>query len=126
VVVDAGSLETGTVERDNQIRSPEFLDIRVFPEIGFRSREIRPGNGEGRFVIVGDLTIRDVTREVTVIAERQGPTPPPTGEPKLVFVAHATVDRQDFGLHWNQDLDHGGIVAGDKVDLQIRIDARRA
>ena len=124
VVVDAASLETGTIERDHHIRSVEFLKTWAFPEIRFRSSEIRPGDGEGRFVITGDLTIRNVTRTVTVTAERQGAAGHPAADSKLVFTAHAILDRQDFGLHWNQDLDRGGVVVGDKVDLRVRVVAR--
>ena len=126
VVVDAGSLETGAVERDNHVRSNEFLDIRSFPEIRFRSRQVRRGDGEGRFLVTGDLTIRDVTREVTLLVESPHGGGRPERGSTLAFTAHATVDRQEFGLRWNQDLDRGGVIAGDKVDLQIRIEARKA
>ena len=126
VVVDAASLETGAIERDHHIRSVEFLKAWAFPEIRFRSREIRPGDGEGQFLIVGDLTIRDVTLAVTVTAERQGPAGRPAAGSKLVFAAHAVLDRQAFGLHWNQDLDRGGVVVGDKVDLHVRVVAQPA
>jgi polyisoprenoid-binding protein YceI len=126
VVVDAASFETGAVERDNHIRSLEFLDVRSFPEIRFRSTEVRPGDRDGQFVIVGDLTIRHVTRKLTVFAERQGAAAAARETSSLVFSAHASVNRQDFGLRWNVDLDRGGVVVGDKVDVQIHIDARPA
>jgi polyisoprenoid-binding protein YceI len=126
VVADAASLETGATERDNHIRSVEFLKTWSFPEIRFRSTNVRAGDGEGRFVITGDLTIRNVTHEVTVTAERRGVAGRPPVGSRLLFTAHSIIDRQDFGLHWNQDLDRGGVVVSDKVDLQIRIEARRA
>jgi polyisoprenoid-binding protein YceI len=126
VVVDAASFETGAVERDNHIRSLEFLDVRSFPEIHFRSTEVRAGDREDQFVIVGDLTIRHITRKLTVLAERQRAAAGAGETSSLVFSAHASVNRQDFGLRWNVDLDRGGVVVGDKVDLQIRIDARPA
>jgi polyisoprenoid-binding protein YceI len=123
VVLDAGSLETGDSERDAHIRSAEFLDAKRFPEIRFRSTEIRPLDGTERFVVVGDLTVRDVTREIVLIAEQ----PPAADMPEapLDFTAHALVDRQELRLHWNQDLDKGGVVVGDEIDLQIRVKARR-
>jgi polyisoprenoid-binding protein YceI len=126
VVVDAGSLETGAVERDNHVRSIAFLDVRSFPEIRFRSKEVRPGDGEGHLVIVGDLTVRDVTREVTVLAERQRVPGFPDGGAPLVFTATATVNRRAFGLRWHQDLDHGGVIAGDNIELQMSVEARPA
>jgi polyisoprenoid-binding protein YceI len=125
VVVDAGSLETGVIERDNHIRSAEFLNISEFPEIRFRSQEVQPGKGRDRYIIRGELTIRNVTREVRVLAERQ--RLPDDGAPgsKMVFLAHALVNRQDFGLSWNQDFDRGGVVAGDVVDLRVSVTARQ-
>lgn len=124
VVADAGSLETGVVERDNHMRSAEFLDILTFPEIHFRSTDVRLGEDQGRYLIVGDLTIRDVTREVTMVAERLGPSAPLAAGSRLDFAAYAIVNRQDFGLRWNQDLDRGGLVASDRIDLRISVAAR--
>ncbi len=124
VIVDPASLDTANAERDDQIRSPEFLDVRSFPEIRFRSAAVRAGDREGRFLIAGHLTIRNVTNEVTVTADRQGANHAATGD-ALLFSAQATIDRQRFGLHWNQDLDRGGVVVGDKVDLRFRVEARR-
>lgn len=126
VVIDAASVDTGASDRDDHIRSAEFLDTTSFPEIRFRSTEIRPGEREGRFIVVGSLSIRDVTREVSVTVERQGAAGRPPADSKLVFTAEAELDRQDFGLHWNQDLDWGGLVVGDKVRVQIRFEARRS
>jgi polyisoprenoid-binding protein YceI len=128
VVVDASSLETGATVRDNHMRSSGFLNIVTYPEIRFRSRQIRSVDDDRRFTVVGDLTIRDVTREVTVAVERQDPsrTIPAraASERKLVFTARASINRQDFGLRWHQELDWGGLIAGDKVDLESRVVAR--
>jgi polyisoprenoid-binding protein YceI len=126
VVADAASLETGATERDNHIRSAEFLKTWSFPEIRFRSTNVRAGDREGQFLIMGDLTIRGVTREVTVTAERLGAAGRPSANSSLVFMCHAIVDRQAFGLHWNQDLDCGGVVVSDEIDVHIRVEARRA
>ena len=125
VVVDAGSLETGAVERDNHVRSAEFLEIQRFPEMRFRSRDIR-GAGAGRFEIVGDLTIRGITREATLIAVARSPLPGPTPAAPVSFSAHMTVRRQDFGLRWNQDFDAGGVVVGDNIDVEINLQATRS
>ena len=121
VVVDAGSIDTGSPERDAQLRSSEFLSVETFPEIRFRSTEVRP-DGEGGFVMVGGLTVRDVTREIVLVGEREELGS--DSDATLVFTARAMVDRQELRLHWNQDLDRGGVVVGDKVDVQIRLRAR--
>ena len=121
VVVDAASIETGIAERDGHIRSSEFLSVEAFPEIRFRSTEVRP-DGEGGFVMVGGLTVRDVTREIVLVGEhiKDGRDP----DEALMFTARAMIDRQELRLHWNQDLARGGVVVGDKVDLEIRLVVR--
>jgi polyisoprenoid-binding protein YceI len=124
VVLDAGSLETGNVERDALVRSAEFLDAARFPEIRFRSTEIRQLDGADRFVVVGDLTVRDLTREVVLIAERPASAEVP--DAPLDFTANGLVDRQELRLHWNQDLDRGGVVVGDEIELAIRVKAKHA
>ena len=120
VVIDAGSLETASRERDDHLRSAEFLDVASFPEIRFQSTEVRPST-DGDFVVVGDLKVKDVIREV-VLAGRRERAGGPDGE--LVITARTTVDRQDVHLHWNQDLARGGVVVGDLVGLEIRMRAR--
>jgi len=115
VVLDAGSMETGDPERDEHVCSKEFLNVKVFPEIRFNSRSVRQVEGN-RTEIVGDLTIRHATREVTVEVEDLGRARDDKGAMRARFRAHATVNRQHFGLHWNQDLDAGGVpvpLAGD-------------
>lgn len=121
-VVDAGSLDTAEPERDEHMRSEEFLNVARFPEMHFRSRLVSP-LGEGRFTVVGDLTIRDVTREVKLDLEDGGRRCDAWGTEHATFRAHGTINRQDFGLRWNQDLDTGGVVVGDKVDLALTVEA---
>jgi polyisoprenoid-binding protein YceI len=122
VVADAASVETGVAERDQHVQSAELLDVKTYPEIRFRSREVRP-QGQDRYEIVGDLTIRGITRQATLAL---------VGEPRegadaatVSFTGRATVNRQEFGLHWNQDLDAGGVLVGDRIDLQVTLKARR-
>ena len=119
--LDARSTDTGNAERDEHIRSAEFLNVAAFPEIRFRSREVKHTHGN-HYLVAGDLTIRDVTREVTLEVEDLGRRQDGGGR-RASFHAHATVNRQHFGLHWNQDLDTGGVVLGDKVDINIDIEA---
>lgn len=122
VVVDAASLETGATERDNHARSAEFLDVTTYPKIGFRSREVRLDDDHHRFIVVGALTIRDVTRDVTLVVEnRERPGRP---GPTRAFTIRTSISRSDFGLRWHQEVDTGEPVAGDQVDLEIEIEAR--
>jgi polyisoprenoid-binding protein YceI len=124
VVVDAGSLETGAPERDDQMRSAALLDVGRFPEIHFHSREVH-ARGDRRLTVTGDLTIRDVTREVHIDVDRT-----PTGAvrsqvSKLVFKGHASIRRQDFGLRWHSEGDRGGLLATDHIDIDFKLTARR-
>lgn len=121
-VLETGSIETGDLERDQHVCSKEFLNVKEFPEIRFNSRSVKQVDGD-HYEIVGDLTIRHATREVTVEVEDLGRTRDDKGALRAKFRAHATVNRQHFGLHWNQDLDTGGVVLGDKVDIKIAVEA---
>jgi polyisoprenoid-binding protein YceI len=121
-VVDARSLDTGEPSRDEHIRSEEFLNVVAFPEIHFHSRRVIPIDTR-RLMLVGDLTIRDVTCEVTLELEDGGRRRDEAGVEHATFRAHATINRQDFGLRWNQDLDTGGVVVGDKVDVTVTVEA---
>jgi len=124
VVVDAASIETGDEERDRHIRSGEFLDVRAYPTIRFVSRTVRPDAQHQRFAVTGDLTIRAVTREITIDIHRPGPSSSSDAPKVLELAGRVTIDRQLFGLRWNQDLDTGGVVVGDKIEIDLRIEAR--
>jgi polyisoprenoid-binding protein YceI len=121
-VLDARSIETDDVERDDHIRSAEFLNVEAFPQILFRSRRVTYVEAD-RYRVEGDLTLKNVTREVTMSMENLGRRTGENGGTIASFSAHAQINRQDFGLHWNQDLDTGGIVLGDKVDIRILVEA---
>ena len=121
-VLYARSLDTESSERDDHIRSDEFLNVAAFPEIRYRSREVSHVEGN-RYSVVGELTIRDVTRKVVLDVQDLGRRRDAAGAEHAAFRAHATINRQDFGLRWNQDLDTGGVVVGDKIDIALTIEA---
>jgi polyisoprenoid-binding protein YceI len=121
-VIDAQSIDTGLPERDDHIRSAEFLDAALHREIRFKSTSVVPA-GDGRFLVTGILTVRALAREVSLEVEDLGRSLPPDGPPRVKFRANATFDRQNFQLHWNQDLDRGGVVLGDKVVVTITLEA---
>ena len=119
VTIAAASIDTRQDQRDAHLRSPDFLDVERFPTITFRSKRIEARKGD-EFRIVGDLTIRDTTREVTLDAEHTGRARDPWGNERAAFTATTKVNRKEYGLTWNQALEAGGVLVGD--DLKITID----
>lgn len=123
--IDASSVETGTPQRDAHLRSPDFLDVERYPEIRFRSRGIERLEAS-RYRVVGDLTIRDVTRQVSLDVEYGGRAKDPWGNERVGFIATTSLDRRDFGLQWNQVLEAGGVLVGDRVDVELEVQAVKA
>jgi len=117
VIVDATTIDTREPQRDEHLRSADFLDVANHPSITFRSKQITAA-GAGRFKVTGDLTIRGVTRTVTFDVD--GPTPPvkdPWGNVRAGVSATAKINRKDFGLVWNALTEAGGVVVGDEVSI---------
>ena len=123
--IDASSIDTGTPQRDTHLRSPDFFDVERFPEIRFRSTRIEKLGGD-RYRVTGNLTIRDVTREIALDVEHGGRAKDPWGNERVGFIATAALDRKDFGLHWNQVLEAGGVLVGDHVDIELEVQGVRA
>lgn len=120
VTVDVESVETGNAKRDEHLRSSDFLAVDAHPEMRFVSRSVKARRGGG-FDLTGDLTIRGVTRPVTFEAKGLGsPIVDPWGKERVGATATATIDRQDFGVSWNEVLEAGGVLVGD--DLELRVD----
>jgi len=122
VAIEAASIDTGTAQRDNHLRSADFFDVERFPELRFRSTRVEDIGG-GRLRVIGELTIRDTTREVALDAEPAGRGVDPWGNERIGFVARSSIDRKDFGLAWNQLLEAGGVLVGDRVDLELDVQA---
>jgi polyisoprenoid-binding protein YceI len=91
----------------------------------FRSTRIEKLSGE-RYRVTGDLTIRDVTREIALDVEHGGHAKDPWGNERIGFIATTSLDRKDFGLHWNQLLETGGVLVGDRVDIELEVQAVKA
>jgi polyisoprenoid-binding protein YceI len=122
VLIEAASLTTGDAQRDGHLRSPDFLDVEQFPQLTFRSRQVVPHDGD-RVRIVGDLTIKGVTREVILDAERGGAGRTPFGTSIVGYSASTEINRQDFGLAWNVALEAGGWLVGDRVKIGLEVEA---
>lgn len=122
VEIDAASIDTGVADRDTHLRSPDFFDVESFPKLSFRSTRVEALGG-ARYRIHGELTIRDVTREVALETEYAGTGKDPWGNERAAFSASTSVNRKDFGLTWNQALETGGVLVGEKVDIELDVQA---
>jgi polyisoprenoid-binding protein YceI len=122
VAIEAASIETGVGDRDNHLRSPDFLDAQKYPALTYRSRRVEVVSPE-RLRVVGDLTIRDVKREVVLEVEYGGRGKDPWGNERVGFSATTSLNRKDFGLTWNQALETGGVLVADRVDIEIELQA---
>jgi len=124
VHIPAASIDTGVADRDAHLRSADFLDVEKWPELTFRSTRVtQPSDNE--FKLVGDLTIRDVTREVTLGVEFDGVAVSPWGQEVVAFSASTEIDRENFGITWNQALETGGVLVGKTVKIEIVAEAVR-
>lgn len=125
VTIPTASIDTGVADRDGHLRSGDFFDVGNHPAMTFRSRRVEGGPiREGdTFRVVGDLTIRGVTREVVLNARFEGAGTDPWGNTRSGFSATTTVDRRDFGLTWNQALETGGVLVGHEVKIELHVQA---
>jgi len=122
VTLDATSIDTGHAQRDEHLRGPDFFDVAKYPTLMFVSRKISRIDAN-KIQVTGDLTIRDVTKEVTVDIE--GPTPEikdPGGKMRRGATGTTKVNRKDFGITWNKTLDNGGLVVGDEVNISVEVE----
>lgn len=124
VSIDVASIDTGVDKRDEHLRSADFFETERFPAMTFKSTRVEPGKG-GRLKVTGDLTIRDVTREVVLEVEEGGRGKDPWGNERVAYSASAHIDRREFGLRWNQVLEAGGVLVGDRIDIELDIQAVR-
>jgi len=122
ITIDAASVNTRVAKRDEDLRSPNFLDVAKYPKIAFKSKRIEKA-GNGTLKMTGDLTIHGVTKEVVLNVE--GPTSAikdPWGNARVGGQATTKIHRKDFGLVWNKTLEAGGVVVGDEVEITIDVE----
>lgn|SRR5690349_609449 len=125
IEIDAASVDTKLAQRDDHLRSPDFLDAAKYPVLTFTGTGITKVD-DSTYELTGDLTIKDVTRPVTLNVDYAGAVKDPWGGERAGFSAHTTINRKDFGLTWNMMLEAGGIVVGDKIEIGIEIEAVKA
>jgi polyisoprenoid-binding protein YceI len=124
VEIDAASISTNEDKRDAHLRSADFFDVENFPLITFTSKQVEVDGSDLR--VTGALTIHGVTRDVVLHAEALGTASDPWGNQRVAFTARTTIDRKEFGLHWNQVLEAGGFLVGDKVEIGLDVQAVKA
>ena len=117
VTVRTGSVNTRETQRDGHLASPDFFDAQTYPEMTYVVKRVE--GGDGRYAITGDLTIKDVTREVVLDAEVSGPVADPWGNTRIGVSATGKLNRKDFGLTWNVVTEAGGLLVGDEVKLSV-------
>lgn len=119
------SITTGAADRDNHLRGDDFLAVEKFPELTFKSTRVLGHSGD-EFTLAGELTIRDVTRPIELKVEYGGAGTNPWGQPVWGFSISTEINREEFGLMWNQALETGGVLVGKKVKIEIEGEANPA
>jgi polyisoprenoid-binding protein YceI len=120
--IQAASIDTGTPDRDAHLRSEDFFHVEKFPVITFASTAVKPRGGN-EFDVTGDLTIRGVTKRITLPVTFLGTARDPWGNQKVGFEAETAINRKDYGLTWNAALETGGFLVGDEVKISVSIQA---
>jgi polyisoprenoid-binding protein YceI len=123
VTIKAASIDTRNADRDAHLRSNDFFDMDNHPEISFASTDVEAA--EGGYRITGDLTIKGVTKPVTVDFEYTGTAIDPYGNTRVGFEGTTTVNRKDWGVNWNAALETGGVLVGEKIILEFDVSAIR-
>ena len=122
--IDAASINTSDDMRDGHLRSPDFLDVEKYPALTFRTTKVAR-SGETTLRADGELTIRDVTRPVSLDISYLGLVADPFGNDHAVFSAETEIDREEWGITWNKALETGGVLVGRKVKIELEIQAVR-
>ncbi len=122
VEIDVASIDTGVEDRDAHLRSADFFDVENQPTASFVSTAVTP-KSDGDYVVSGDLTIAGVTRPVSLDLEYAGAVVDPWGNDRIVFSATTEINREDFGLTWNQALETGGVMVSKTAKIEIDVQA---
>jgi polyisoprenoid-binding protein YceI len=120
--INATSIDTAEPDRDKHLRSADFFEVDKYPQITFVSKRIAKRGAE-TFDVTGDLTMHGVTKEIVLPVAHLGKAKDPWGNERLGFEAETTINRKDYGLHWNAALETGGFLVGDDVKISLQIQA---
>jgi polyisoprenoid-binding protein YceI len=124
VQIEVASVDTREPQRDSHLRSGDFFEAEKFPHMTFKSTKVE-GSGK-EFKVTGDLSLRGVTKSVVLDVEYAGRQNHPQMGERAGFSAHASINRKDFGVNFNQVLDAGGLALSEKVDINIEVEATKA
>jgi polyisoprenoid-binding protein YceI len=122
LTIQVGSVDTGVADRDGHLRSGDFFDVERFPTMSFTSTSVARDE-DGVWQITGDLTIKDVTKSITIPFEETGSARDPFGHVRVGFEGGTTINRKEWGLTWNAALETGGVLVSDKVKLEFDVSA---
>jgi polyisoprenoid-binding protein YceI len=122
VTINAASVDTNQDQRDAHLRSGDFFDVEKYPTLRFQSTSVAL-EGDNQWKVTGDLTVRDATRPVVLDVEFEGANTTPWGTQAVAFSASTEIDREEFGLTYNQALETGGVVVGKKVRIELNVEA---
>lgn len=125
VTVQATSIDTRNADRDGHLRSNDFFDMDTYPEITFASTAVEKASDE-EYRVTGDLTIKGVTKPVSIDLEVNGPVVDPFGNTRIGLEGSTVVNRKDWGITWNAALEAGGVLISEKVTLEIEVSAIRS
>ncbi len=127
LTVQIASIDTDDTDRDTHLKGPDFFDVEKNPTMVFKSKKVVVGEEEsGEFKLIGDLTIRGTTKEVTFDCEFHGVVNDPWGNTKAGFSASTVINRQDFGLKWSKTLEAGGLLLGNEVTIVLELELLKA
>jgi polyisoprenoid-binding protein YceI len=121
--IKTASINTGVADRDKHLRTADFFDAEKHPEITFKSTKIAATKTKDVYAVTGDLTMRGVTKRITIPVEFSGFGNDPWGNERAGFSLTTTVNRKDYGINWNQALDNGGVLLSDNVTINVNIEA---
>jgi len=123
--IQAASIDTNEPKRDEHLRSADFFDVANQPTITFKSQSVKP-TGKDAFAVTGELTMRGVTKAITLPVQFLGEGRDPWGNEKVGFDITTVLNRKDYGINWNKTLDAGGVLVADEVKVQIAVEANKA
>jgi polyisoprenoid-binding protein YceI len=124
--IKTASVDTGNGDRDKHLKTADFFDAEKYPEITFKSTSIKAGSKKNVYDVTGDLTMRGVTKRVTLPVEFLGFAKDPWGNDRAGFSLSTTLNRKDYGINWNKALDNGGYLLSDDVDITVDIEAAKS
>jgi polyisoprenoid-binding protein YceI len=125
IEINAASIDTRSADRDGHLQSPDFFDVASFPKITFTSTSVKD-SGSDKIVVEGNLTIKDVTKPISITFEYTGTATDPFGNARFGFEGESEINRKDFGLTWNAALETGGILVSENIKLEFEISTIQA